>query len=73
MSIPVYRRVAFDLKQKILSGQYPPGTLLPPAALEDALLPEEAVSDHSASFSTMISFFSPFSAAFNMASYNSRA
>lgn len=30
MSIPVYRRVAFDLKQKILSGQYPPGTLLPP-------------------------------------------
>ena len=30
MSIPVYRRVAFDLKHKILSGQYPPGTLLPP-------------------------------------------
>lgn len=29
MSIPVYRRVAFDLQQKILSGYYAPGSLLP--------------------------------------------
>lgn len=30
MPIPVYKRIAFDLKQKILTGQYAPGALLPP-------------------------------------------